>query len=150
MAAEVRKSRDLQEFWGSLFPCFVFGFHFFRRKQMLRKLFRDRKGQGLVEYALLVAGIAVVALAAVSTLGHKTNDMLSTAAVLLPGAHTDDNNPMASGHLIETTAGTGGSIAVDTATIATNSGTDRLGASLFGGSSNAAGNGLGGLITETP
>jgi pilus assembly protein Flp/PilA len=119
---------------------------------MLRKLFRDRKGQGLVEYALLVCGIAVISLAAISELGHKTSDLMGTAAVLLPGAHLDDNNTIASGHLIETDAkgGTdGSSIEVSTAQIMADSNTDRLGVNLYGSSSPGAANGVGGMIVET-
>lgn len=112
---------------------------------MLRKLFRDRKGQGLVEYALLVAGIAMVGITAVSLIGHKTGDMLGTAAAILPGAHTDDNGPVTSGHLIETATDANGGIAVDVATITTNVGTARLGSNLFANSTS----GEGGLIVET-
>ena len=73
---------------------------------MIRKFFsrlrRDKKGQGLVEYALLIAGVALISAAAVSLFGHKTSDMIGAVAAILPGAHTDDNNPIKSGHLIET------------------------------------------------
>jgi pilus assembly protein Flp/PilA len=117
---------------------------------MFRNLLRNRKGQGLVEYGLLIAGIAVIALAAVSTLGHKTNDLLSTAAVLLPGAHTGDNAPVMSGHLIETDQnGTGGSIEVSSTGILAQNGTDRLGRNLFGPTSPNSANGLNNLIIES-
>ncbi len=119
---------------------------------MLRKLLRDRKGQGLVEYALLVCGIAIISLAAISELGHKTSDLMGTAAVLLPGAHTDDNNTIASGHLVETDAngGTNGtSIEVSTTKILADNGTDRLGTNLYGAGSPGAANGVGGMIIET-
>jgi Flp pilus assembly pilin Flp len=121
---------------------------------MLFKLLRDRKGQGLVEYALLLVGIAVVSLAAISELGHKTSDLMGTAAVLLPGAHFDDNNTIASGHLIETDAagGLGGkSIEVSTTAVLADStgAADRLGGNLYGYSSPGAANGVGGLIVET-
>jgi pilus assembly protein Flp/PilA len=116
--------------------------------QSVRGLFgrlrRDRKGAALVEYALLVAGVALIAAAAVSVLGHKTTDMIATVAAILPGAHTDDNNAIQSGHLIETgTVGTGGSIAVDPATILGNNGTARLNANVFGQSSEL------GLVVES-
>ncbi len=102
---------------------------------MFRRLARDRKGQGLVEYALLVSGIAIVSLVGISLLGHKTSDLMDAAAVLLPGAHQDDNNPITSGHLIETdTSGglTGKAIEVSTVGILANDGTDRLGTNLYG------------------
>jgi Flp pilus assembly pilin Flp len=119
---------------------------------MLRKLFRDRKGQGLVEYALLLVGIAVISLAAINEVGHKTSDLMGTAAVLLPGAHTDDNNTIASGHLIETDASgglNGSSIEVSTQQINVDAGTDRLGVNLYGAGSPGAKNGVGGMIIET-
>ncbi|MEZ6066726.1 MAG: class III signal peptide-containing protein [Planctomycetaceae bacterium] len=54
---------------------------------MLRKLnriLRNKKGQGLVEYGILVGGVALVCLAAVAILGHKTNDLVATVAGALP------------------------------------------------------------------
>jgi pilus assembly protein Flp/PilA len=120
---------------------------------MFRKLARDRKGQGLVEYALLVTGIAVVSLAAISLLGHKTSDLMGTAATMVPGAHTGDNGPILSGHLIETdNNGQGGSIEVSVngpGSILSQNGTDRLGMNLFGPGSAGSANGVGGLIIES-
>jgi len=119
---------------------------------MIRKLARDRKGQGLVEYALLVAGIAIISLAAISTLGHKTSDLMAAAAMMIPGAHTGDNAPITSGHLVETDAQgglTGNAIEVSSTQILANNGTDRLGTNLFGAQSPGAANGLGGLIIES-
>jgi len=124
---------------------------------MLRKLARDRKGQGLVEYALLVCGIAVVSLAAISLLGHKTSDLVGTAATMIPGAHEGDNGPILSGHLIETdSSGQGNSIEVSIkgangagGGILDQSGKDRLGMNLFGPGSTGSGNGVGGLIIES-
>jgi pilus assembly protein Flp/PilA len=132
---------------------FSFIFPFSRRGNlMLFKLLRDRKGQGLVEYALLLVGIAVVSLAAINELGHKTSDLMGTAAVLLPGAHTDDNNTIASGHLIETDASgglNGSSIEVSTTGVLADNGKDRLGGNLYGYTSPGAANGVGGMIIET-
>jgi pilus assembly protein Flp/PilA len=119
---------------------------------MIRKLVRDRKGQGLVEYALLVAGIAIISLAAISTLGHKTSDLMAAAAMMIPGAHQGDNAPITSGHLVETDAQgglTGNAIEVSSTQILANNGTDRLGTNLFGAQSPGAANGLGGLIIES-
>ena len=105
---------------------------------MIRKFFsrlrRDKKGQGLVEYALLIAGVSLICAAAVSLFGHKTSDMIGAVAAILPGAHTDDNDPIQSGHLIETApAASSGPIALDVNTIATTAkGTDRLGANVLG------------------
>ena len=70
--------------------------------KLVRRLLRNKRGAALVEYALIVAGVALIAAAAVSVFGHKTSDMLATAAAVLPGAHTDDNAPIVSGKVIET------------------------------------------------
>jgi pilus assembly protein Flp/PilA len=42
---------------------------------------RDERGQGLAEYALILALIAVVVIAAVTLLGTNINAILSTIAV---------------------------------------------------------------------
>ncbi|MFM7072685.1 MAG: Flp family type IVb pilin [Planctomycetota bacterium] len=81
-------------------------------KTGLNRLLRDKRGQGMVEYGILVGGIALIALAAVAILGHKTNDLLSTVAASLPGAHSDDIGPIQSGKLVNTT-NTDGSIKLD-------------------------------------
>lgn len=94
-----------------------------------RRALREQKGAVLVEYSVLVAGIALVALAAVAILGHKTTDLISSVAAILPGAHADDNNPLRSGKFIET-AVQDGAIAVDSAAIVAASDTSRLAVNL--------------------
>ena len=69
----------------------------------MRKLIRNRKGQGLVEYALIIAGVALIGIVGITMFGHKVADLIGTVAAILPGAHTDDNGPIVSGHLIGTT-----------------------------------------------
>lgn len=69
---------------------------------LVRRLKKNKKGAALVEYALIVAGVALIGAVAVSLFGHKVSDMLGTAAAVLPGAHTDDNAPIVSGKTIET------------------------------------------------
>lgn len=94
----------------------------------MRKFINNKKGQGLVEYGLIIAGVALICAAAVSVFGHKTSDLISAVATVLPGAHADDNGPMTSGKLIETTeAATGDGIELDLATISANTATARLG-----------------------
>ena len=94
---------------------------------MLRKFFGNKKGQGLVEYGLIIAGVALICAAAVSVFGHKTSDLIAAVATVLPGAHQDDNAPMVSGKLIKTTAGgVADGIELDLVTIAANTATDRL------------------------
>lgn len=95
--------------------------------QFIRKLVRNRRGAAMVEYALLVAGIAVVAVAAVSILGHKTSDLIGTAAAVIPGVNPDDNDEITSGRLIETSPNDDGALAIDVNDIITNSGSERLG-----------------------
>ena len=41
---------------------------------------RDQDGQGLTEYALILALIALIAIAALTLLGGQVTDFLSTAA----------------------------------------------------------------------
>jgi Flp pilus assembly pilin Flp len=80
----------------------------------MRKLIRNRKGQGLVEYALIIAGVALVAAVGISMFGHKVSDLIGSVAAVLPGAHLDDNGPIASGHLVGTTTDADGAIIIDT------------------------------------
>jgi Flp pilus assembly pilin Flp len=69
----------------------------------IRKNARSNKGAALLEYSLLIAGIALIGAAAIATFGHKTTDMMAAVAAVLPGAHVDDNAPIVSGKIIETT-----------------------------------------------
>ena len=70
-------------------------------KSLFGRLHRDKKGAALVEYAILVAGIALISLVAVSILGHKVGDMYGAAAAILPGAHADTNGALQTGILVE-------------------------------------------------
>jgi Flp pilus assembly pilin Flp len=76
----------------------------------MRKLFKNKKGQGLVEYGILVGGIALVALAATAILGHKATDLIGTVAAALPGAIQEDNVPIVSGQLVQTTLNDGAAV----------------------------------------
>lgn len=85
----------------------------------------------LLEYSLVAAGVSLISAAGVSIFGHKTNDMISSVAAVMPGAHADDNGPIISGKIIETTSGEeGGTIALNIGDIVTNSGSPRLGNNL--------------------
>jgi hypothetical protein len=117
---------------------------------MIRKLFRCKKGQGLVEYSLLLAGVALVSAAAVAIFGSKTSDLISATAAVLPGAHVVDNQPMISGQLIETTlqeneAGDDG-IQIDTDEILASRNTGRLGDNVLGKDPGQGGETFGGLV----
>jgi len=109
-----------------------------------------RRGQGLVEYALIICGVALVGAVSVSEFGHKTQDLISAVAVMLPGAHQGDNFPIIGGHLLETTTTANGvvgtpAIVLDTATIAGETNQARLGQNLF----NDTTNGIENMIIES-
>ncbi len=97
---------------------------------MLQRILRSKKGAALVEYGLLIAGVALVSAAAVAVFGHKTNELIAGIASVLPGAHEDDNAPIAAGQLLETTdpsTDPDGKIRLDIQDIQTNgTGTKRL------------------------
>ncbi|MEQ8819453.1 MAG: hypothetical protein RLY93_04360 [Sumerlaeia bacterium] len=90
-----------------------------------------RSGQSLVEYAIVLSGVALVCLVAVAILGRKTNDMVSTVATTLPGASPADNAPIVSGKLIETTTNEDGALVLDANAIGgANANTSRLSTNL--------------------
>lgn len=64
---------------------------------MNRKSNQNRRGQGLVEYIIIVAAVALIALVAVSIFGHKVADQYAIGAGMLPGAHAEDNNAIVTG-----------------------------------------------------
>ena len=70
------------------------------RRTLLQK---NRRGQGLVEYIIIVAAVALIALASLSMFGHKVADQYAIGAGMLPGAHGDDNNPIATGFYADIT-----------------------------------------------
>lgn len=117
---------------------------------MLRKFFNNKKGQGLVEYGLIIAGVALICAVSISVFGHKTSDLISAVATVIPGAHADDNGPITSGKLIETTvpgaSGSGDGIELDVVTIEANTGNGRLGDNVTGADPTT--DGFGGLILE--
>lgn len=99
----------------------------------MRKLFKNKKGQGLVEYGLIIAGVALICAAAISVFGHKTSDLISATAAVLPGSHAGDNAAITSGALIETSEGAAGdAIELDADAILAASGTGRLGNNVLG------------------
>jgi len=107
---------------------------------------QKRKGQGLVEYGLLIAGVALICAATVSLFGHKTADLLASMTTVLPGAHADDNAPIVTGHLIEIkNNGNGITLDLDAISAGNASGTRQLGAKLGSTTFDQAG-----LIVEGP
>lgn len=69
----------------------------------LRMRRKSRKGQGLVEYIIIVAAVAMISLVAVSVFGHKVADQYAFGAGMLPGAHTHDNRPIGTGWFAQVT-----------------------------------------------
>lgn len=69
----------------------------------LPSLRKNRQGQSMVEYGILVGAIAIVCLAATAMFGHKANYLYAVAASMLPGAETEDNGVIFSGKLVKTT-----------------------------------------------
>ena len=63
---------------------------------------RRESGAVLAEYGLLVAGITMVSLVAVTVLGSKVGGLIGSVATLLPGAYLDQNAPVQVGQMIET------------------------------------------------
>ena len=109
---------------------------------MFIQLMRERKGAALVEYGLLIAGVALISAAAVSTFGTKTSDLVATVASVLPGIHADDNGAILSGGLLETTPGVAGSTAgtgikIDVPAIIAQSAMDRLSKNVIGTTASA-------------
>lgn len=120
---------------------------------MFTKLIRCKKGAALLEYSLLAAGVSLIAAAGVSVFGHKTSDMISAVASIMPGAHADDNGPIVSGKIIETTGADTGQININIGAGETapgaGDGTGILGATDTPRLGNNLGlTGLGGLVLE--
>lgn len=72
---------------------------------LLRRIARNRRGAALAEYGLLLAGITMVSLAAVSVLGGKVGGLVGAVASLLPGAYAQQNAPVHVGQLLEVRTG---------------------------------------------
>ena len=72
-----------------------------------------KRGAALVEYGLLVAGVALTTAAAVSLLGHKTNDMVGTVAGVMPSSNIEDTGTIKGGRIISTTSGQDGPIGIN-------------------------------------
>lgn len=69
----------------------------------MKKLTPNKKrGAALVEYGLLIAGVALICAAAVSLFGHKTNDLVGTVAGVLPSSDETDTGQIRSGKVIRT------------------------------------------------
>ncbi len=56
--------------------------------ELIRRFVREEEGQGLVEYALILGLIAVVAIAALTLSGSSINNMFGTISGTLKNAET--------------------------------------------------------------
>ncbi|MFK7895276.1 MAG: hypothetical protein AB8G23_05550 [Myxococcota bacterium] len=63
---------------------------------------RRQRGAALAEYGLLLAGLTLASMVAVSVLGGKVGGMIASVATLLPGATAQQNATVQVGSLIET------------------------------------------------
>ena len=54
--------------------------------ELIRRFVREEEGQGLVEYALILGLIAVVAIAALTLSGSSIKNMFTTISSTLQGA----------------------------------------------------------------
>lgn len=84
-----------------------------------------RKGQALVEYALLLAGIALVSVVAIAVLGDKVRDVTGIMAAIIPSAHADDNKPIQGGEVIPLNA-SGSTITLNSGELVNSGGVDRM------------------------
>jgi pilus assembly protein Flp/PilA len=117
----------------------------------MRRFVRNTAGAALVEYALIVAGVALVGAAALSVFGNKVTDLVAMAAAIIPGAHSGTNAPIVSGKIIETSPNANGfdegnsatGIGLDVNAITQANGQKRLGDNIGGDGS------LSSLVLET-
>ena len=84
-----------------------------------------RKGSVLVEYALLIAGVVLASVVAITVLGRKTADVIGVMAATLPGAHATDNQPIASADIISLDT-SGGVIRLNSLQLVSGGGLDRF------------------------
>ncbi len=63
---------------------------------------QSRRGQGLIEYIIIIASVAFISLVALSMFGHKVSDQYAIASGMLPGAHEEDNFAIQTGFFAET------------------------------------------------
>ncbi|MBV9124484.1 MAG: hypothetical protein JO112_14090 [Planctomycetes bacterium] len=92
---------------------------------MLLRSPQKRKGSVLVEYGLLVAGVALTCVLAIAVLGAKTFDVYATMAAIVPGGHAEDNKPIVEPKLIPKNTD-GQVITLDATQLVNKGGLDRM------------------------
>jgi len=50
-----------------------------------RRMLCDSRGQGLLEYILIISIVSIAAFAALQFLGKKTNNTMSNDSLMIPG-----------------------------------------------------------------
>ena len=83
-----------------------------RRSKAAERANRHRRGAALAEYGLLIAGVTLASLVAVSVLGGKVGGLVASVATLLPGATPADNGIVQVGELIKTNRTSDGGVIV--------------------------------------
>ena len=67
----------------------------------MKNMLKNKKGQGLAEYAVILVGVTVISLGALTTLGHNIGDLLAVTAASLPGSQPEWDQQVYVGELIE-------------------------------------------------
>jgi Flp pilus assembly pilin Flp len=78
-----------------------------------KHIHKSKRGAALVEYGLIVAGVALVAAAAVSIFGSKAAGLVGASARILPGANSADNKVIDVGHVVAVKDDGNGNLTVD-------------------------------------
>jgi hypothetical protein len=86
---------------------------------------KARKGQALVEYALIIATVALTSIVALTVFGKKTSDVLAVCAGILPAAHAVENAPIADAALFALTKDAQGNTILDVSNLCAIGGVDR-------------------------
>ncbi len=79
----------------------------------IRKNHQKKRGAALVEYGLLIAGVALVSAAAISVFGQKVGAITGAAASALPGNSPDNIGTFDPGQVVLTKKGENGTIQID-------------------------------------
>ena len=80
-------------------------------------LSNKKRGAALVEYGLIVAGVALVCAAAIAIFGHKTSALIASSARIIPGENTNDNKVIEVGAIVGTKTDAAGNTTIDTSTL---------------------------------
>lgn len=67
---------------------------------MKSQLTQNRRGQGLIEFIIIVASVAFISLLSVGIFGHKIADNYAIGAGMLPCAHDEDNAAIDTGSFV--------------------------------------------------